>query len=186
MINLVLLLIEIIDMKEASNIAKDAMNIPIMKVNMRSNMNKFLQDVQEFNNKFHLTELQNKEPGFIEIDMMKFRIKFMMEELQEFANASGFTIDGDKVNYNANSRKDLEKALDGLVDLLYVLKGTVLLMGMGHIFDTAWQRVQDANMQKIRAQHKDESKRGAVWDVVKPEGWIAPSFSDLVNIQKTY
>lgn len=144
-------------------------------------MNKFITDVKEFNQKFDLDRHCLKEPGFVNPELMKFRIKFMLEELQEFANASGFTIDGDKVNYNENTRKDLEHALDGLVDLLYVLKGTVIMMGLDNIFDEAWQRVQDANMAKVRAKHDSESKRGSSIDVIKPAGWTAPSFADLLK-----
>jgi predicted HAD superfamily Cof-like phosphohydrolase len=147
-------------------------------------MNKFLSDVEEFNKKFDLDKHHLPEPGFNSPDLLLFRVKFMMEELQEFSNACGIVITGDKVHYDPNARKDLEKALDGLVDLLYVLKGTALFMGLGSVFDEAWQRVQDANMKKVRVVRTEDSKRKSGFDVIKPAGWTQPTFGDLLYKKK--
>ncbi len=77
------------------------------------------------------------------------------------------------------SKWHMEKALDGLVDLVYVALGTAWLMGLD--FPEAWRRVHAANMQKVRAQRKEESARGTTFDVVKPAGWQPPNLSDLVR-----
>jgi len=80
-----------------------------------------------------------------------------------------------------NPDVDLEKCLDALIDLEYVLLGTVHLHGFSGIYDQAFARVQAANMSKIRAERPEDSKRGTGFDVVKPEGWEAPVFADLLD-----
>jgi predicted HAD superfamily Cof-like phosphohydrolase len=42
-------------------------------------------------------------------------------------------------------------------------------------FNEAFKRVHEANMKKVRKP----SKRSQ-WDVVKPEGWLAPNIKDCV------
>jgi hypothetical protein len=42
-------------------------------------------------------------------------------------------------------------------------------------WEKCWNHVQAANMKKIRAQSDgSDSKRSSSFDVVKPEGWVAP------------
>ncbi len=43
-----------------------------------------------------------------------------------------------------------------------------------------WDDVQRANMTKERALKPSDSKRGSVWDVVKPAGWIPPRTEQIV------
>jgi predicted HAD superfamily Cof-like phosphohydrolase len=88
----------------------------------------------------------------------------MTEELEEY--------------YDAWNDSDMPGQLDALVDLVYVALGTAHMQGFD--FNEAWRRVHDANMQKVRAQNADESKRGSALDVVKPEGWKPADLSDLV------
>lgn len=167
-------------------------------------MNKFLEDIRSFHRKFGLPN--RKKAGFIERDYMKMRLNFLMEELTELATSCGFYFhDGLKQFVPSNKRgrvNDLEGALDALVDLQYVLLGTAYLMGMfnekrvvmeveeGHttslcpvnvtIFEEAWRRVQAANMTKVRARRKSDSKRDSTFDVVKPEGWKPPQLGELL------
>lgn len=113
-------------------------------------------------------------------NLIAFRVGFMLEELIEFADA--------------HRAEDLEAMLDALVDLDYVQKGTVHLAGfgamivldegnvVGRVYEEAWRRVHEKNMQKELAPVGDErSKRGTRFDVVKPEGWTPPAFDDLVR-----
>lgn len=53
-------------------------------------------------------------------------------------------------------------------------------------FLEAWSRVQLANMSKVRATSAEQSKRGSTHDVVKPPGWVAPSHTDLVEINNLW
>lgn len=90
-------------------------------------------------------------------------MEFMFEELQEYCDAS--------------ATNDLEGMLDALVDLTYVVLGTAYLHGFD--FNEAFRRVHEANMKKIRAVSKHDSKRGTSYDVVKPAGWEPADLSDL-------
>lgn len=120
-------------------------------------------DVAEFHRKFGLEYAG--PPRELDSGSSSFRREFMREELVEYIDAA---IDGDKA-----------KQLDALVDLIYVALGTAYLQGFD--FNEAWRRVHAANMLKIRAEKKEDSKRGSTYDVVKPEGWQAPDLSDLVE-----
>lgn len=146
-------------------------------------MNKFMADVDEFHKKFELDKSYNEKPDFVSDEMMQFRLTFLLEELTELANATGFTIMSGQVikRQEYYGDKNVEDAFDAILDSLYVLMGTALFMGFGKIFEEGWDRVHSANMQKIRAARPEDSKRKSGFDVVKPSGWKAPEFSDLLN-----
>jgi predicted HAD superfamily Cof-like phosphohydrolase len=79
---------------------------------------------------------------------------------------------------DANTLADM---LDALVDLQIFLLGTVYRHGFSEIYETAFDRVMDANMQKQLAGESHKSKRGFARDLVKPIGWVAPNLSDLTG-----
>lgn len=117
------------------------------------------QDVQDFHTKYGVP-LANA-PTLLEGEAYNFRLGFMQEELQEFVQA----------NYDG----DLAKALDALLDLVYVAYGTAQMMGVPPaMWQEMWDAVQHANMSKVRASSASESKRGTSLDVVKPAGWEGP------------
>lgn len=115
----------------------------------------YVSKMLEFRQKF----MQQYEgpPRALPDSLMKFRIKFMREELDEYVQAS---IDD-----------NLEEQLDALVDLAYVVIGTALDHGFD--FDEAFRRVHAANMRK---EYDPMHRKG----MRKPEGWRAPDLSDLV------
>lgn len=115
--------------------------------------------VADFHKHFGITEPQPWTQ-----DLIQYRQKFLSEEYREILRA-----------YLQN---DKEQVLDGLVDLTYVSIGTAYLHGFN--FDEAFKRVHSANMKKIKARTADESKRGHILDIVKPEGWQPPYLKDLV------
>ena len=96
-------------------------------------------------------------------EVFEFRSKFLQEELNEFISAMG------------GEEESLVKGFDALLDLVYVAKGTALMMG---VTPTAWAQgmaeVQRANLSKVRATDATQSKRGSTLDVVKPQGWHGP------------
>lgn len=121
------------------------------------------QAIKDFHTKFQLEysgparELPN--------DLQKFRVKFLAEELAEYIEAI--------------QNKDLEKQFDALIDLVYVAVGTAYLQGFP--FNKGFELVQAANMAKVRALNENDSKRGSIYDVVKPEGWVAPDLKPLIK-----
>lgn len=120
------------------------------------------KDIKEFHKKFELEALE--KPGFLDDELTQFRIKFMQEELNEFHQAF------DELN--------LHDAFDALIDLTYVVLGTAYLMGLP--FKKGWSLVHEANMQKVRATKKEQSKRSSTSDVIKPAGWVAPNLDKLI------
>lgn len=141
-------------------------------------------DIEKFHQKFGL-EYSGK-PRMLEPDLFKFRLGFMMEELKEYEDEQPKLVDG--LTGGTNGEPDhrqiahgLEQQLDALVDLCYVALGTAYLQFGANVFDEAWKRVQKANMAKVRAEKKEDSKRNSTYDVVKPQGWLPPDHHDLVK-----
>lgn len=92
-------------------------------------------------------------------EIMVFRLKFLHEELHEFETA---VAEGNRVD-----------AFDALLDLVYVAMGTAYICNFP--WEDGWEHVQEANMLKRRVETSDESKRRSKYDVVKPDGWVAPN-----------
>jgi predicted HAD superfamily Cof-like phosphohydrolase len=138
-------------------------------------------DIEAFHTKFGLA-YEGKSRGLTG-ELADFRLKFMYEELDEYnvamASLRGLLADPREAKDEAAITELLEHMLDALVDLVYVAIGTSYLHGFD--FREAWRRVQHANMQKVRAQRAEDSKRGTTFDVVKPSGWTPPSHTDLVE-----
>ncbi|HEX9428943.1 MAG TPA: nucleoside triphosphate pyrophosphohydrolase family protein [Candidatus Bathyarchaeia archaeon] len=153
----------------------------------------FLTDVEDFHRKFELE--YDGGPRELPRDLFLFRMGFMMEELAEYAISAGYTHIARQLNelhehikkenrwltsQNEGGR-NLEVQFDSLIDLAYVLLGTVHLHGVD--FHEGWRRVHGANMKKVRVENLSDSKRVSKYDVVKPRGWTPPDLSDLVKEQ---
>lgn len=122
-------------------------------------MNDMWLDVIDFHQKFQL-----EQQGELTQETMLLRIRQMQEELAEYV--TGLTA------------KDRAQQLDALIDLVYFALGTAYLSDFD--FEEGWRRVQEANMQKIRATSPLDSKRGSTFDVIKPKGWVAPTMEGCV------
>lgn len=120
-------------------------------------MDKMWEDIVAFHNKFQLPA--HDTPSLELADgLLDFRVKFMQEELEEFVEAL--------------TLNDSVKAFDALIDLVYVAMGTAYLCQFP--WQEGWTVVQAANMTKRKVDHASESKRGSIYDIVKPEGWVSP------------
>jgi predicted HAD superfamily Cof-like phosphohydrolase len=149
------------------------------------------RDIQAFHERFKLE--YNGKPRAIGKELAKFRAMFLFEELVEYINASSTKpLDAVELeplrevlldpleNYNENpSTEELEHQFDALIDLLYVLHGTSYLHGFP--MAKGWDRVHAVNMQKVRAERAEDSKRGSTFDVTKPPGWQPASLLDLLD-----
>lgn len=120
-------------------------------------LNKMWDDIITFHNKFKIPPAELPTLDVAE-GLMDFRVEFMQEEMNEFIDAVQI---GDRV-----------KAFDALLDLVYVAMGTAYICRFPWV--QGWDAVHAANMLKRRVEHHSESKRGSKYDVVKPEGWVAP------------
>lgn len=137
-------------------------------------------DVGAFHERFRLPCETDGPPAPLSHDVLLYRIKFILEELAEFAlsqGAAGLAEDIRDLMASADrhvvmespSMAGLADGADALVDLAYVVLGTAQLMRLP--FDACWAEVQRANMEKERGPTE---KRGHELDVRKPEGWRGP------------
>lgn len=142
-------------------------------------------DVGVFHAKFGLRDNHTAgvEPTDLPSDLLSFRIKFMLEELMEFATANGYAIfgmvDGEVHIEQVGTHTAHPESFDALLDLVYVALGTAHLFG--YPWQEGWDLVQKANMAKERATRAEQSERGGTFDVIKPEGWTPPDIGRLLT-----
>jgi predicted HAD superfamily Cof-like phosphohydrolase len=127
----------------------------------------FFEDVGSFHRKFNLPATRDGRAHEIpDAETVNYRIKFMEEELGEFARAY--------------LSRDAAGMLDALVDLAWVAMGTAHYMGAP--FTEAWDEVVRANMAKVLATEGDaEHKRGPAEVIRKPPGWQAPDIEAVLD-----
>lgn len=128
-------------------------------------------DVRDFHVKFDCpTDVTVAAPYIPPKDVTDYRSNFLQEEKDEYDKAC--------------AEGDLAGAIDALLDLVYVAKGTALMHGISPAcWQEMWDDVQRANMAKERATGAGDSrsKRGHSLDVVKPEGWIGPDGAAILR-----
>jgi predicted HAD superfamily Cof-like phosphohydrolase len=94
---------------------------------------------------------------------LEFRINFLQEELDEMKNAT-----------------NADDVVDALIDLCVVAIGTLDAYQVDSI--EAWNRVLDANMAKEVGIKPSRPNPLGLPDLIKPEGWIAPTHADNVGL----
>lgn len=150
-----------------------------------------MRDIVDFHERFELN--YDGPPRVLPTALANFRIGFMQEELDEYCEAEVSLAEIVNEQGNVHIRLThavdllLEKELDALVDLAYVVLGTAYLQFGPAVFMEAWRRVHAKNMAKVRKMratdgHTD-SGRAAEYDVVKPAGWTPPSHLDLIQLR---
>lgn len=93
------------------------------------------------------------------------RMQLIVEEAGEFAAAL--------------ANQDLPNALQELTDLIYVVDGGYVLLGLTDLKEAAFAEVHRANMAKLDADGRPiihESGR-----VVKPPGWTPPDVAKILE-----
>lgn len=134
------------------------------------------KDVLEFHKFFG--HVINRVPTWLTKEQEEFRLYLINEELTELKDAL--------------AAKDMVEVADALADLVYVIVGTAVAMGIP--LDYVWQAVHQSNMSKaVLFVHGDDCAMrkadpanpvkcdcGAVQykpdgKTAKPEGWKAPT-----------
>lgn len=129
----------------------------------------WVNDIKDMHHKYGVHEWVKNNPEKLE-QLLHFRVAFLKEEFDETFKAVG--------------EKDAEEIVDGLIDLCVVAIGTLDLMGIDA--HEAWHVVNKANMAKEVGVKESRPNPLGLPDLVKPEGWVAPSHSGnhglLVNL----
>ena len=125
--------------------------------------NYMVKDITEMHDKFEVRKwMENRlkagDYGIIK-EFLKFRLSFIQEELNETTNA----VD------TANP----EEVVDGLIDIIVVALGTLDIFQVD-IYE-AWKQVANANIAKKVGVKESRPNPLGVPDLIKPEGWLAPS-----------
>ena len=137
-------------------------------------------DIADMHEKFSVNKVvRNLDKEKLKM-FLKFRLDFLREELVEAYKAAGynaeFTVTGEG-NMKAEEAEDIP---DALVDLCVVAIGTM------DAFDIdayeAWNRVHEKNMQKEPGVKASRPNPFSLPDLIKPQGWVAPSHSDNIGL----
>jgi hypothetical protein len=129
----------------------------------------WVSDIEDMHTKYGVNEKirtfdKEKLKQFLE-----FRVAFLEEELNELKD----NIDNP------------EEVVDALIDLCVVAIGTLNAFDISA--DRAWDVVHDANMAKEVGIKASRPNPLGLPDLIKPEGWTAPTHKDNVGaFEKIY
>lgn len=119
----------------------------------------WIQDINDMHTKFGVREAISKLSANHLKEYLEFRIRFLQEELDEMKHAA--------------KNNDSEEIVDALIDLCVVAIGTLDAYGVNAY--KAWDEVHAANMSKEVGIKASRPNPLGLPDLVKPEGWKAPS-----------
>lgn len=123
----------------------------------------WVKDMQDMHAKFGVNPVIRGLDKAKLMAFIQFRIKFLQEELDEMI-----------VSNNGND------TVDALIDLCVVAIGTLDALDVDAY--TAWDRVLESNMAKEVGIKASRPNPLGLPDLIKPEGWIAPSHADNVGL----
>jgi len=124
-------------------------------------MTSWHKDLHLMHERFGIT-VSGMDPALL-ADFLRFRVAFLREELGELEAATTAC-----------------DAVDALIDLCVVAVGTLDLYGVD--VGEAWSRVMAANSSKMAGSNPKRPSRFGHPDLVKPEGWVAPTHADNVGL----
>ena len=117
------------------------------------------KDMNDMHTKFGVNAVVSKMDANKLADFLQFRIGCLQEELDELKAA-----------------KNGDDAVDALIDLCVFAIGTLDLYGIDA--NMAWDRVYKANITKEVGIKAARPNPMGLPDLIKPEGWTAPTHKD--------
>jgi predicted HAD superfamily Cof-like phosphohydrolase len=140
----------------------------------------WVKDIAAMYTKFSVNNVvRNLSPEMKET-FLKFRLDFLREELTEAYKAAGYDVQFDITNVHAKNPDEAEDVVDAMIDLCVVAIGTL------DAFDVdayaAWNKVHEKNMQKEPGVKPGRPNPLGLPDLIKPEGWTAPSHADNIGL----
>lgn len=136
---------------------------------------KWVSDMQDMHTKFGVNAVlrgldREKLKAFLQ-----FRINFLQEELDEMQKALD-----DYDHGLMNGAKAADDTVDALIDLCVVAIGTLDAYDINA--DESWNRVHQKNMEKEVGIKASRPNPLGLPDLIKPEGWTAPTHADNVGL----
>ncbi len=124
----------------------------------------WVKDINDMHAKFGVHDWMEKNKDNPELlkQFLKFRIRFLEEELNETKQAA--------IDINR------EEIVDGLIDLCVVAIGTLDAFGVDAY--KAWDTIHKANMSKEPGVKESRPNPLGLPDLIKPEGWEGPNHKD--------
>ena len=124
-------------------------------------MNDWANDIANMHHKFGVREWFENNKGDKELmkNYLNFRMSMVKEEYDE--------------TMEAIEAKDAEEIVDGLIDMCVFAIGTLDVFGVNA--NEAWDRVFSANSAKDVGVKEGRPNPFGLPDLIKPEGWTAPS-----------
>lgn len=132
----------------------------------------WVQDISDMHTKFGVNEVIRKLDREKLRSFLKFRIDFLQEELNELSAC--LTDDYIKPASRADD------TVDALIDLCVVAIGTLNAFEVDAY--EAWARVHEKNMEKTPGVKPNRPNKFGFPDLIKPEGWQAPTHADNVGL----
>jgi predicted HAD superfamily Cof-like phosphohydrolase len=123
--------------------------------------NDWVYDIVRMHHKFGVGKWfdANKDNKELMAKYLAFRMSMIKEEYDE--------------TMAAIENKDPEEIVDGLIDMCVFAIGTLDVFGVDPTI--AWNKVYEANMAKDVGVKEGRPNPFGLPDLIKPEGWTAPS-----------
>lgn len=127
---------------------------------------KWAKDIAKMHAKFGVNKVIRSLDKEKLLWFLEFRVRFLQEELDELKLAI--------------KEENWDDVVDALIDLCVVAIGTLDAYDVDA--DKAWKAVHDKNMQKEIGVKEGRPNPLGLPDLVKPEGWQAPTHADNVGL----
>lgn len=150
-------------------------------------MNKMQQMVKDFHEKFGLAV--NYKPTVPEMQTRMLRLRLIMEEITELAmafdieiqNVNSFGFDASVSPYSRDMSSIVE-ATDAIGDLLYVVIGTAVSMGID--IDKVFEEIHRSNMSKVWPDGR--VVKNEFGKVIKPTSYSPVDFTKALQTTLKY
>lgn len=126
----------------------------------------WVADIHDMHTKFGVNKVVDTLTDAQLRDYLKFRLDMVQEEVHEAAEAY--------------AKKDADGVVDALIDAIVFAIGTLDAFKVDAY--EAWARVHAANMAKEPGVKPGRPNPYGFPDLIKPEGWTAPSHEDNVGL----
>jgi predicted HAD superfamily Cof-like phosphohydrolase len=145
----------------------------------------WVTDIYDMHTKFGVREVIENLDREKLLKFVEFRLDFLQEELDEARLALNQLYDLQQLDIGAEARDEAvikagDDIVDAMIDLCVVSIGTLDALNVDAY--EAWDRVLGANMAKEPGVKPGRPNPLGLPDLIKPEGWVAPSHSDNIGL----